>query len=713
VQTAAEHAGPVEAARMAAGEAAGEVAATEQARSLPLLAGRWEIDPSQPLPAYDRPSATAYAARDQAAPDRSLLAWVCATELPIRAPAAHLLQGTEMPGLLELLAFGPIPWPSREARRMVLIGARPSGEPIAAAFRKREAIGNETELTRLLLRPVLQGLMTLAEMGIAHRGIRPDNLWLSTEDSGGAVLGDALAGPAGYDQPVAYEPLDRACASPAGRGEGKAADDVFALGVTLLALIGRCDPALGRSDAALMQARLDQGSFAALTEGVRLPLPLLEPLRGMLADAPQLRWTLRDVDAWLQGRQPAMRVGPAREPTTPFSLAGERHLTARALAAAVVRHPADAIRAVYSGALARWVRTELHDPSLALRLAEATAAGGDSSGDSQRKVDALLAKVALLLDPLGPIRYRGLSFTPDGFGPALAHAVTGNGDDAQAAAQAIALRLPYLRETLQPAEMPPERQRSPTFAMLPEPQRSPTFAMLPEPQRSPTFAMLEVFLRSAQPGFGLERCLYEANPGLHCLSPRIRARCVTDLAELLPALEAAAAEGMAVGGPLDRHVVAFVAAHAGADLAPLLGKLADADPAEHVGLLAFVDARHPGPPTPQLAAWIGRSLPPFVAAFHNRETRAVVERQLRRAIARGDLSAMSAVVCDRQRRRLDRRGFEAARAAYARLEAEIAALASSEPVRRRMARAAGVHAAAMIACAAASASAGVSLLLPH
>ena len=70
-----------------------------------------------------------------------------------------------------------------------------------------------------------------------------------------------------------------------------------------------------------------------------------------------------------------------------------------------------------------------------------------------------------------------------------------------------------------------------------------------------SFETLYTYVTRAAPGFGLERCLYEFNRSWPCLSPLVRDDYVVEPADLLPALETAAARhgiGLLAGTFIDR-----------------------------------------------------------------------------------------------------------------------------------------------------------------
>ena len=74
---------------------------------------------------------------------------------------------------------------------------------------------------------------------------------------------------------------------PAGRGEGAPADDIYALGVLLLALCRVPLPDL--DDAAILQRKLEFGSYAALVGQERLPPGIAELVKAKLAEDPDHR----------------------------------------------------------------------------------------------------------------------------------------------------------------------------------------------------------------------------------------------------------------------------------------------------------------------------------------------------------------------------------------------------------------------------------------
>jgi hypothetical protein len=203
-------------------------------------------------------------------------------------------------------------------------------------------------------------------------------------------------------------------AQPSGRGVGTTADDLYALGITILLLFMGRNPLRQLDDEAVLQAKIDRGTYPALVGTSRISLNLMEPLRGMLADDPKQRWSLNDLELWLSGRRLSPRQPQVpRKASRPFDFSGTLYWHCRGLARAFARNTAAAVPLIDSGELDRWLRRSLGDES----------------------------RACLALDPAGPIRYKQKAVMVDGFGAALADAFVRN-EGYQALGEAISAQLP-------------------------------------------------------------------------------------------------------------------------------------------------------------------------------------------------------------------------------------------------------------------------------
>ena len=206
-----------------------------------------------------------------------------------------------------------VDWPLLGERTMVVIYETPLGGRVIEQLARKAVKITEYDISHRLVEPVCRALQRLDEMGYSHRAIRPNNIFFLDAEMTELVLGDFMTSPPGYDQPLMYEPIERAMASPAGRGDGGTRDDIFALGATIVPIILGHNPVARMKADDLIRSRLEHGSYTTLCGNSRIPLPLMEPLRALLNDDPRLRWDLHQITDWLTGEK-AHPVKKANDP---------------------------------------------------------------------------------------------------------------------------------------------------------------------------------------------------------------------------------------------------------------------------------------------------------------------------------------------------------------------------------------------------------------
>jgi hypothetical protein len=185
-----------------------------------------------------------------------------------------------------------------------------------------------------------------------------------------------------------------------------------------------------------------------------------------------------------------------------------------------------------------------------------------------------------------------------------------------------------------------------------------------------TFGLMRTFLERPGPGYGIERVLYELNAAVPCMSPMVRAHHAATPGELLQALDDAATRPNRPREPVDRHVVAFLAARFRKVDDRLLALVGGADPGRRVAALLTIlweTQRRFGPAElPNLSAWVAELLEPALERFRSRPTRERLKAQFTRAARGGDLDQLMRLIEDKELVRRDGVGFAAARHQYER-----------------------------------------------
>lgn len=638
-----------------AGDADGDgvkVEVVKQAGPPGVLRDRYTIRSAQPLPELSTPSADAFVAEDKRDPGRQLFGLICKPELPPRVNVMRALKGVSSPGLTQLVEWGPMNWPPAGRQCMTVVYERPAGARVMTSMRGEVPRVDEYQITKRVIEPLTAALKEMDGRGVPHRAIRPTNMFWGDGNGERIAFGDCTCTPPAFDQPILFETVESGMCTPIARGTGDHTEDFYALGVTVaLLLLGR-NPAANMSDDAILGAKIQQGSYNMLIGDERLPLPLIELLRGLLCDDGSQRWDVEDLDLWLSGRRmsPLQPRGEKRA-ARGFPFMGREYFNGRELSQAMSRNWDQAIPPVVEGKLELWLRRAVEDKDKANVVAEVVRMALNSATDKKSSTDLMLCKVLILLDQAAPIRYKGFNAMPDGFGSALAAVMASRGDT-RLLTEIILREVPRL-----------------WFEMRGEYQ--PDNSLMES-----NFKELRSYLSQTGMGYGLERCLYELNDALPCQSSLLGEEYVVEVKEMLPALNAAASkrsEGKQI--PIDRHIAAFLGARMRSDIDRNLNILNDPNPSiammAALNLYAVLQYRLGPESLPGLAAWVGTMIAPIVQAFHGREKRKELEKEIPRLVRKGSLVEIYNLLENAEERVRDEQEFSFAQAQYQAAEEEI------------------------------------------
>lgn len=637
------------------------------------LRDRYLIYPERPLPELNAPNAQAFLAEDRRDAGKPLFALISRPDLPTRTGLMRTLKGIQTPGLMHLDEWGVLFWPHSGRNLMGVVYDRPAGGRVMASLDAEFKRVDEYEIVRKVAAPLINALKETAQRNIVLRSIRPTNMfWMEQRDR--IALGDAVLTPPAYEQPAVFETIEVAMATPGGRGVGTFSEDLYALGVSLVMLMLGHNPVAGIDDYALLQMKVAQSSYSVLVRDERLPLGMIEVLRGLLCDDPEERWNLESLDLWLSGRrlsplQPKLDRRGARG----YKFQGQELYTCREIGMALVRHWDLGIPQVIEGRLELWLRRALEDKARADTIAAVVR--GATSADKRAAGDIALARSAMVLDPNAPIRYKALCAMPGGFDTALAVLVAEQ-KEPKLWAECIMREVPR-------AWFENRTEYNPEWSML-----------------DATFKRLRGFLTQTAMGYGIERCLYDLNETMPCQSPLVVKDYVLELKELLPALDNAAKTADPKGWPVDRHIAAFVAAHADFDIDKPMSALSDPDPSINslamLNLLALIQWRAGAEARPNLGAWVAGLLGPAVAGFHSKERRQRLEKEIPKVGRTGNLVELFNLLDNAGERERDADEFLNAQSEFNTVKQELTAIETGRVGRDDAARRLGQQIAAFV-----------------
>lgn len=627
-----------------------------------VLAGRYRIMPGSPLSELDQPDAEAVIARDQRNPGDLLFARVCSPGRIPRVGIMDQLRNLQESNLMRPLEWGPVNWPGSDQHRFAVVFQRPDQGPLMASEKSKIKPLTADEISRRILAPTLLTLGYMKQRGLTHRAIRPDNIYFTGQAQSSIILGDCVTAPAASQQPVVFETIESGMTSPNGRGGGLVCDDFYALGATILILSMGEYAVNDLDDDTLIAAKIAKGSYNALMAGRRPPFGLRELLRGMLSDDPFERWGLEELEQWLGGSlRRSVQQQQKKTADRTFQFAGGEFRDCRVLAQAFGRNWESAYTTIRNAAFDKWLRRSAPDPDLVEDVnaaLQADAESGTRSGPNGR----LVAAVCMLLDPTGPIRYKGLSITCGGLGATLAAA--------------------FYRKDQPQIQLIAECISAGTildwFATQPE-----SIQATYEAEQG-AIKSVQQLLRQSGPGFGIERVLYVLNPHSPCLSPVLCGKYVALLRHLLATLEQVVADRGSLPSLVDRHLAAFIASHIRRNidraLASLEGRKGDSI-AGKLGMLAIfatLQAEFGPEGLPYLTEWLARELEPAIDRFSSKKRRQQIVEKIENVARGGDLVALKNVIDNETMLRQDEGERRLAMRELAAASRQIVALQSKE-----------------------------------
>ncbi|MCB9990813.1 MAG: serine/threonine protein kinase [Rhodospirillales bacterium] len=643
-------------AETAAGEAGPEPAPSPKKNAdITVFGDEIEILTKKRLSHLDRGPSLAYAARSKGEAAETFFALICENQYVPRSAMAAKFSNIISPGLVRLIASGVVYWPPVDGQRYVFIYENTLGQPLMKNMSKGGLAWKQDMVMKQFIKPMVNILHDLRNADMVHGSINPMNIFDggSEDKHDKIILGDCLAMPPSYMQPVLFEPVERAMADRLAKGVGTIEDDLYAFGVSITMILRSKDPMQGMSDDEIIRQKIELGSYAALTGKERFTGGILELLRGLLYDDRAQRWTLDEIEAWLDGQRLSPKQSSKKQKANrPIHFNNERYLRPGLLAMDLSDNPGEAVQMIDGGALEQWVSRSLEDNLTEGRLEQAVELAQEG-GRGPGYWDRLLTRVSIALDPEAPIRFKGLKLHPEGFSYALAESF-------------------MLKRDLMPFVEIINQQLVMYWLTSQQELRVDVGHLMSK------FDSCRAFLRQTTVGYGVERCLYFLCPECPCISERIEGYYVRNPEDLMYAYEEISGKPKRPELFIDRHVAAFLSVKDRRMIDPFLTELNAEEYHKRVlanlKVLATIQKRSRMGSFPGIAAWVADILDPVYERLHDRQLREMLRNKIAKLQPGGDLVKIITLLDNNEMRQRDFVNFKKAMDEYADLREEDAEL---------------------------------------
>lgn len=618
-----------------------------------LIAGRFAVESTKAL-ADAGGGLPAYAAHDRQAVNANRVALMVSRNASPRLGAlAALLDPID--NLMAPLGHGVASGPGGQGEAYYIICTAPPGPPLSASLRP----WSEKALLDNVLRPMARVLDTLNSLKLTHRSIRVNNVFQAAAGQS-VTLGAAWSAPPAMHQPALFESPYQAMCHPAGRGRGTIADDVYALGVLLLVLSDGRLPFARQDDQAIIRAKLEFGSFAALSRDVPLSGFLADLLRGMLADDPEHRplpTLLMDPTA-ARARRVAAR--PARRSQRPLILNDIPVFDSQTLGYALLADEKKSVLALRSDIVTTWLRRGLGDAAMASTIEELVRDRMAETRPGPRSDALLLMRSINALNSRMPFCWRGVALWPDGLDGIFTEGIA-TGLDLGAITTEIMVNSiveTWVFEKTGGAGEPP-------------------------PPVSREVALQRRYLQNGGTGAPL-RLYYTLNPLLPCRLDTMRTAWIINIPDLMRFLERSA--GIVTGNMIDPHLAAFIAARSDNQSEVQVNALlsrndADAYRLSEIKLLRDLQTRYYAQPMPGLGKWVAARLRPELEQWRNRPKREAITAKVETLAQAGFLRQIVDLALDPEGRKNDEAYAQNALANLAIIDRQILSIDSNDKIR--------------------------------
>lgn len=315
---------------------------------------------------------------------------------------------------------------------------------------------------------------------------------------------------------------------PSGRVPKNSTADIYSFGAVLIYSILGYKNWEKYSEEEFKKLRYQTSSYFAFIGKTNFPEELRNLFKGLLYDLYTERWKSRALKDWIQGKATKMAISSNTDATAPILFQQESYFGCRHLAHDMLINWNLANEFIKDDKLLKWAQKNVSKVSIIKSLEDMIASHSIAAPKSDR-----LFKILHALDPHGPLRYKGLAITFTSLPQVVMYSHINNDNDTIA----------IINELLSKSSW-----RTVVSSAIVESQQYELFNQILE-------EALKFF--NPQNNINNERFIYAINLNIPCQSSNLFGKYVTNLEDLMIALNEIAANNYDMI-MMDKHIKAFI-----------------------------------------------------------------------------------------------------------------------------------------------------------
>ncbi len=610
----------------------------EPEKNIFLVKERYEIDFNIPLPQFDTNGTVAFQTKDKTNPQKELFALVCSNEHPPRLSVLSYLKSIDHTGILKLVDYGVVDFPQTKTQNMALIYRQPTGPKVSLFNPENTLNKNSFEKFKSCILSLLSACEALKSYNLTHRALRPDNLYYKDSSCSEIVIGDCAASFPSLYQPSEYETIENLLALPQGRGNGIPADDAYAIGVVMLAIVLQKEINLGVSTPELLRMKLKKGSYVTLTNGEKIASQFTTVLKGLLVDNAENRWSYMQVYNYLEGKGGSVNELNEKSMRA-LTINGEKLYTSKSIAIALQKSPEEAIALIRSGKLQEWIKNGLGNEKLYARIIKIAQQQAESNSSALNMV----SQICILLDHTLPIKTGDLYLFPEGLPKAIFY---------------------YLKNGLGLTDF---------YSLLSNDLIKLWYQEQPSLRAPSNSSEFKNYINRKDFGYGIDRIMYDFDEDLPCTSPLINGDFINSPSRLLRSLNNNYSQ-FKERIPYDKNIIAYLRCKMGKKIDGILTDLNSRQESMQnsaiIRLYANIQNKHGPVHLYKLTQWLLNAARPVIRTYHNLKYQKYLEHELIKTSKSGKIIDLYDVLENEKARQKDKEEFSAALKEINRLTSE-------------------------------------------